>query len=291
VSRELELALDEITSLPAQTLTVTMECAGNGRARLFPRPISQPWLVEAIGTAEWTGTPLRHLLERAGVRDGTVDIAFFGADHGIQGEEEQDYARALPPGVAMRDEVMLVWGMNGRALEPQHGYPLRLLVPGWYGMTSVKWLTRIEALTEPFAGYQQATAYRYQRDEDDPGEPVTEIRVRALMVPPGHPDFMTRRRFVAAGRVQLRGRAWAGARAVARVEVGVDDTWSDALLDEPLGRYAWRGWTFAWDAARGEHELSVRATDEEGNAQPVEQPWNWQGVGNNLVQRVAVTVL
>lgn len=290
VRSSLALSLDDIRARPARTIPVTMECAGNGRARFAPRPISQPWLLEAIGTAEWTGTPLAGVLSDAGVGPGTVEIVFTGADRGIQGDLEHDYARALPLSEALREEVMLVYEMNGRVLEPQHGAPLRLIVPGWYGMTSVKWLTRIEAVTEPFAGYQQATGYRYQQADDEVGEPVDRIRVRALMIPPGIPDFLTRRRFVEAGPVTIRGRAWCGSSSVTRVEVGVDDEWSEARLEEPVGRWAWRGWSFDWHARPGEHMLRCRATDENGNRQPLEQPWNIQGMGNNLVQEIPVTV-
>ena len=133
-------------------------------------------------------------------------------------------------------------------------------------------------------------AYRYQQSEDDPGEAVRRINVRALMIPPGYPDFMTRGRFVDAGTVDLRGRAWSGAAPVERVEVGVDDEWFDADLDPPLGEYAWRGWSFEWRATPGDHVLSCRATDAAGHVQPVEQPWNYQGMGNNLVQVIPVTV-
>jgi DMSO/TMAO reductase YedYZ molybdopterin-dependent catalytic subunit len=290
VRSALSLSLDDIRSRTARTLPVTMECAGNGRARLEPRPLSQPWLVEAIGTAEWTGTPLKGVLDEAGLDADTVELVFTGADRGVQGEVEHDYARSLPLGEAIRPEVLLAYEMNGQPLEPQHGFPLRLLVPGWYGMTSVKWLTRIDAVTEPFGGYQQAEAYRFQQAEDDSGRPVTRMRVRALMIPPGIPDFFTRRRFVDAGAVTLRGRAWCGASPVNRVEVGVDDDWEEAKLDEPMGEWAWRGWSFDWEAAPGEHVLRCRATDAEGNVQPEKQPWNQQGMENNLVQEVAVTV-
>jgi DMSO/TMAO reductase YedYZ molybdopterin-dependent catalytic subunit len=290
VERPLSLSLDELLARPSVTLAVTMECAGNGRARLQPRPVSQPWLVEAIGTAEWTGTPLRGVLDDAGLRPEAVELVFTGADHGVQGEIEQDYQRSLPLDEVRRPDVLLAYAMNGRPLEPQHGAPLRLLVPGWYGMTSVKWLTRIEAVTEPFEGYQQTVSYRYQRDADDRGERVGRMRVRALMIPPGHPDFMTRRRFVDAGTVLLEGRAWSGVAPVERVEVAVDGRWEDATLEPPLGEYAWRGWSHRWRASPGEHTLSCRATDAAGNAQSLEQPWNYQGMGNNLVQMVPVTV-
>jgi DMSO/TMAO reductase YedYZ molybdopterin-dependent catalytic subunit len=252
--------------------------------------VSIPWLGEAIGTAEWTGTPLRPLLEEAGLEPGAVEVVFGGADAGVQGEEEQRYARALPLAEATRDEVLLVYEMNGRPLEPQHGFPLRLVVPGWYGMASVKWLTSIEAVTEPFAGFQQAVSYRYKRDADDPGEPVQRTRVRALMIPPGIPDYFSRRRFLDAGRVTLAGRAWSGQAAIERVEVAVDGRWAEAMLEASAGAFAWCGWSLDWDATPGEHELACRATDAAGESQPLEAPWNHLGMGNNVVQRLSVSV-
>ena len=290
VRNEMSLSLDDIRALPRRTLTVTMECAGNGRARLKPRPLSQPWLVEAIGTAQWTGAPLRDVVGAAGIADNALELVFTGADRGVQGEVEHDYERSLTLDEALRDDVLLAYEMNGEPLQPQHGFPLRLIVPGWYGMTSVKWLTAIEALRQPFEGFQQATAYRFMTAEDDPGTPVTRMRPRALMVPPGMPDFFSRRRLVEAGRVGLIGRAWSGQGRIERVEVGVDGAWSDAHLGESPTDYAWRAWSFDWDAVPGEHELSCRATDSAGNVQPVEQPWNWQGMANNMTQVVAVSV-
>ena len=290
VEQPLELSLEDVRALPRSSLAVTLECAGNGRARLFPRPISQPWLGEAIGTAEWAGASLAVVLEQASVRPEAVEILFSGADRGLHGDDEHDYQRSLTIADATRPEVLLAYEMNGRPLEPQHGFPLRLVVPGWYGMTSVKWLTSIEAIREPFRGYQQATAYHYRRDADDPGEPVTRIRPRALMVPPGIPEFLSRRRLVEAGRVGLFGRAWSGLGRIERVELGVDGEWSDARLEPPVGDYAWRGWRADWDATPGDHVLACRATDSAGNVQPLEQPWNYLGMGNNLVQEVPVTV-
>jgi DMSO/TMAO reductase YedYZ molybdopterin-dependent catalytic subunit len=290
VRRPLELTLDEVRARPARTVPVTLECAGNGRGWLRPRPVSLPWLGEAIGTAEWTGTPLRDLLTEAGLEPEAVEVVFKGADAGIQGEEEQAYARSLSVEEAMSPDVLVAYEMNGHPLEPQHGFPLRLIVPGWYGMTSVKWLTAIEAVNEAFEGFQQAIAYRYQHDADDPGEPVQRMRVRALMIPPGIPDFFSRRRLVDAGHIRLSGRAWSGNGPVERVEVAVDGEWADATLAPPIGEFAWRGWSFDWDATEGEHELACRATEVAGDVQPLEPPWNYQGMGNNVVQRVAVTV-
>ncbi len=292
VSRPITLALDDIKRRPATTITVTMECAGNGRALLSPRPISQPWLMEAVGTSKWTGTPLRGVLEEAGVADEAVEILFTGLDRGVHGDELHYFQRSLSIQEATREEVLLAYEMNGQPLQPQHGYPLRLVVPGWYGIASVKWLDRIEATAQPSQAYQMVRTYRYSQTADDPGEPVTLIRVRALMVPPGIPDFVTRTRLVEAGLVTLTGRAWAGRLGVSRVEVSADgcSTWSDAKLGEQLSAYAWRAWSFEWQAKPGTHTLAVRATDSEGNVQPLDQYWTYQGMGNNMAQRVDVVV-
>jgi DMSO/TMAO reductase YedYZ molybdopterin-dependent catalytic subunit len=289
------LSLDELRTRPAVTSRVTLECAGNGRARLRPRPVSQPWLVEAVGTAEWTGTPLAPLLREAGLAPDAVDVAFIGADHGTERGVEQDYARALPVAEALREDVLLVWAMNGAPLPPQHGAPVRLLVPGWYGMAQVKWLVRVEVLDRRFRGFQNAVAYRLAgADPADPGEPVSRIRPRALLVPPGFPDFMSRERVVRAGTCPLLGRAWSGTPPVTRVDVSSDGgaTWTQAQLDPPDARhpYAWQRFRFDWEATPGRYELSARAYDASGATQPLSQPWNRQGMANNLVQRVGVVV-
>jgi DMSO/TMAO reductase YedYZ molybdopterin-dependent catalytic subunit len=290
VERPLALSLDDIRARPTRTIAVTMECAGNGRARMPNRVKSQPWLLEAVGTAEWTGTPLVGVLDDAGIRADTVEIVFSGVDRGIQGGIEQDYERSLTLDDARREEVLLAYAMNGRDLEPQHGAPLRLIVPGWYGMASVKWLNRIVAVNRPFTGYQQATAYRIQLSDDDPGVPLTRMKVRALMAPPGIVEFPSTHRVVAAGTVALHGRAWSGTAPIAKVEVGVGGQWHAAELGDAVGAFAWQPWSWPWQAEPGEHVLSCRATDRAGNSQPLEPFWNVQGMGNNYVQTVPVTV-
>ena len=291
VRSPLDLDLRDLQVRETVTRRVTLECAGNGRARLAPRPLSQPWLVEAVGNAEWTGTPLGPILQEAGLEDDVIDLVFTGADHGLQGDVEQDYQRSLSVEDAMRPDVMLAWQMNGQPLLPQHGAPLRLLVPGWYGMTSVKWLTRIEAVPDRFEGFQML-AYREREHADDEGVDVTRIYPRALMIPPGFPEFFTRTRIVDAGTVELRGRAWSGRGLIARVEVSTDGgaSWRDAVLGEQPTPTEWAAWSVDWNAEPGEHELVVRATDDAGNVQPVEQSWNHHGLENNAVQRVPVTV-
>jgi sulfane dehydrogenase subunit SoxC len=291
--RELSLSLDDLRARPAASEAVTMECAGNGRAHLSPRPLSQPWLVEAVGTAEWTGTPLRGVLEEAGVAETAVEVLFTALDRGVEGGVEQRYERSLPLAEAMGDEVLLAYEMGGEELPPQHGFPLRLVVPGWYGMTNVKWLERITLLERPFEGYQQARGYRLRQEPEEEGEPVTRMVPRSLMAPPGIPDFNTRVRTVEPGPCTIRGRAWSGLGRIERVEVSDDGgtSWIDARLGPEPSRWAWRSWEWDWEPVEsGEYELCCRATDAAGNAQPLAAPWNLGGYANNEVQRVPVLV-
>ena len=290
VERPLSLSLDELRARKRVTVPITFECAGNGRALLAPRPVSQPWLTEAVGTAEWAGTPLRPLLDEAGVRGEAVEALFTGLDRGVEGGVAQAYERSLA--LADCDGALLAYEMNGAPLPPQHGFPLRLVVPGWYGMTNVKWLARITLLEEPFQGYQNAVGYRIYDADGVPGEPVTRMLPRSLTVPPGVPDFMTRERHLEPGPVTLAGRAWSGQAPIERVEVSTDGGagFAPAELDEPLGEAAWRGWRFEWDAPVGEHVICSRATDAAGNRQPDDPRWNLKGYANNAVERIVVRV-
>ncbi|MGW1052067.1 molybdopterin-dependent oxidoreductase [Streptomyces sp. NPDC002521] len=290
----LDLSLADLLSFPQVTTRVTLECAGNGRALLTPRPVSQPWLVEAVGTADWTGVPLRLLLAEAGADPAAVDVVFTGADHGVERGVEQDYQRALPLAVAVADDpqVLVATAMNGAPLPPQHGRPLRLIVPGWYGMAHVKWLRSVTVSDVPFTGFQHTVAYRIRRSADEEGEPVTRIAPRALLVPPGFPDFMSRTRVVRPEPVTLFGRAWSGRAPVSSVEVSTDRgaSWSPAALDPvPEGhRWAWRGWHYDWAPSPGEYGVGARASDAAGGTQPLGQCWNRGGFANNAVRFVRV---
>lgn len=294
VTRPRTLTLEDLKARPSHTLAVTLECAGNGRALLSERASSQPWLMEAVGTAEWTGTPLAPILEEAGVAHESMEVVFTGLDRGVQGDVEHLYERSLPLVDALRDEVLLAYAVNGQPLPPQHGYPLRVIVPGWYGMTHVKWLQSITVVDRPFRGWQQEVAYHIKDAEDDPGRPVTRMRPRSLMVPPGIPDFLSRTRHVDPGLCVLEGRAWSGWGPIERVEVSVDGgrSWGEASLGGPLSEFAWHGWAYPWEAEPGESELCCRATDAAGNTQPMApaSAWNYDGFCNNAVQRVRAVV-
>jgi DMSO/TMAO reductase YedYZ molybdopterin-dependent catalytic subunit len=285
-----ELSLAEIKALPEKTARVTLECAGNGRAGFAPRYPSMPWMQGGVGTAQWTGTALSNVLGHLISRE-TCEIAFFGADRGFDSGVEHHFGRSLAPEEALAPEVLLAWAMNGEPLLPQHGAPLRLVVPGWFGMASVKWLSRIELLERPFDGYQQVVGYRYKKASGDAGAPVRHAKVKSLMAPPGVPDWYTGHRLVSRGAVEIQGRAWSGGGvAVTKVELGVDGEWRPAKLERASERFAWQPWRASWAAEPGEHELACRATDASGAVQPLEPDWNIGGMGNNAVHKVKVTV-
>ena len=293
VAHPVAVGLDDLRAMPSRTLRVTLECAGNGRAALSPRPVSQPWLNGAVGTADWTGVPLRALLEDARPTDRAVDVVFTGHDHGFERGVEQDYERGLSLDEALADDVLVAFAMNGAPLPVQHGYPARLVVPGWYGMAHVKWLRSIKVIDRRYDGFQNAPAYVLRQDPGETGTPVTRIEPRALLMPPGDPDFMSRDRVMRPGRVRLHGRAWSGWAPVERVEVSTDGgtTWSDADLGPQENRWAWRRFDHWWHAEPGEHLLRVRAHDASGRVQADAPSWNRGGFANTDDQPVRVVVL
>ena len=289
VNQAFSIDFNAIRALPQITQRVTLECAGNGRRLLDPHWPSQPWGYEAVGTADWTGVQLQPLLQRAGITERCKEIVFHGTDVGIDGGKVHQFARSLGVNMAHHPDIMLAYAMNGQPLAPQHGYPLRLIVPGWYGMASVKWLAEIEAIDHAFTGHQQVGTYVYRNSPEDAGIPVTEMRVKSLLVPPGIPDWSTRKRLVKPGTTKIVGRAWCGGgKPIAKVELGVDDQWHEARLVPAKDPYAWSYWEADWQATEGNHTLSCRATDEDGNCQPPEPPWDTAGFGNNVVHRIEV---
>ena len=294
VTRPLEIGLAELQRMPARTVRVTMECAGNGRGQTSPRYPSMPWLEEGVSTAEWTGVSLSEVFNEIKIGNSVQELVFHGADRGFDRGIEHSYSRSLKPAEAMREDVLLAYAMNGAPLLPQHGAPLRLVVPAWYGMASVKWLERIEAIDRAFDGVQQALSYHFRSVTGEQGIPCTRMRVNSLMAPPGIPDYYGRRRTVDAGPVEILGRAWSGDGEVKRVEFAVDGAWQDTALDAPPdGPHAWRRWRICWQAQAlpgHAHELRCRATDATGAVQPLEAPWDVTGFGNNAAQRVEVKV-
>jgi sulfite oxidase len=292
VSDATELSLADLRELPWRELTATLQCAGARRASLLAVrdiPGEAPWGAGAASTARWGGVSLTDVLLRAGLTGGAAHVAFVGADRSEQAEPPQPFGTSIPLEKALRPEVLLALEMNGEPLPPVHGAPVRVVVPGYIGARSVKWLERIEVRRAPWDGYYQDVAYRLLAPEQEPGPgagiALGELAVTAdVLVPADGAD-------VPAGRVELRGIAHAGGeRAITWVDVSADGgrTWAHATLLEDLGRWAWRRWTLGVDLAPGEHEIVVRAWDSAAVTQP-EDPaalWNPKGYMNSAWGRV-----
>jgi DMSO/TMAO reductase YedYZ molybdopterin-dependent catalytic subunit len=269
VDRPAEWTWDELAALPERTVFATVECAGNGRSFLQPKQPGVPWGAGAIGHAEWTGVPLRLLLERAGLRPGAVEVLCEGLDRGSEPDhpETMPFARCLPLAKALHPDTLLATRMNGESLEPSHGFPVRLFVPGWYGVASVKWLGRVEVLDRPFGGYFQTTKYTVRRNGPHGAETVVvgPMTVKSEVVRPHSGDVL------GLGTNRVFGVAWAGEEAVAAVEVSTDGgrTWARADLHGPQAPYSWTLWEYLWEAAEpGEHVLLSRAVSAGGRVQP-----------------------
>lgn len=289
VRRFLTLSSEEIRSRPARVVVAVLECAGNRRTLFHPRVYGVSWKEGAISQAEWTGVPLRDLLREAGLDSTAREVVCWGVD-GTR-EEKGPFARSLPLKKAFHPDTLVAFAQNGRPLAPEHGAPLRLVVPGWYAMASVKWLNRIEVVTEPFQGYYQKDDYHYYPfpDRDEGKRPVTVIHVNSLIRFPD--DYSV----LKTGCHRLEGLAWTGKGVIKRVEVSVDrgGHWHPArLLQRPWKHpYAWVQWTWNWRVLQpGRYEIWSRAVDTAGRMQPLHVKWNRKGYGYNAVCRSRVHV-
>jgi DMSO/TMAO reductase YedYZ molybdopterin-dependent catalytic subunit len=256
-----------------RTIIVTLECAGNGRSTLLPPVEGEPWRAGAVSTAVWTGVPLTDVLDPAGLRDDVSEIVFVGADHGLPapGRQVIAFARSLPIHVALHPDTILAIEMNGAPIPARHGGPVRLIVPAWYGMASVKWLAAIEASPQPFAGFFQRERY-----VDDEGRPLGRLAVKSMIVTPAQEELLS------PGWIDVTGWAWSGAGGIDRVEVSWHDgKWVQAELGVSLGRWAWRPWRAVLHRAGGVAWLRARATDVSGAVQPEFPRWNRLGYGAN----------
>ncbi|WP_426519003.1 sulfite oxidase [Diaminobutyricibacter sp. McL0618] len=298
VQTPITLTLDDLRAMPAHEAAVTLECAGNGRPAMRPLPTGEPWGDYAVSTARWKGVYLHEVLAQTSPSATGVDVRFEGADHGpyhlnpVLADTDRNnltFVRALPLVQALdpNAEMLIAYEMNGEPLGQDHGAPFRLVVPHWYAVASVKWLKRIDVLTEPYAGEFQTGHYMYEWP-DRPPEPVDIMRVRARMTTPAAGST------IAAGSHAVRGKAWSGAGPVVRVDVSLTGAgeWYAAKLEPPSGPYQWQDWSFDWEATDvGRHTVRVRATDAAGNVQPEVPPWNRLGYGNNAIEVVYVDVI
>jgi DMSO/TMAO reductase YedYZ molybdopterin-dependent catalytic subunit len=281
VKHPLALSYDDLRSMPSEKRIATLECAGNGRVFLVPQVQGAQWELGAVSTAEWTGVPLRALLERAGLEEDACEIVLEGADRGTPKEEPRppepiSYAWSLPRAKAIAPEVLIAYAMNGRELPRDHGFPVRAIVPGHYGMASVKWLTRILVVRQPFHGYWLTSDYAYWDSMD--GRPVRralgEMQLKSEIARPRVYQALPADRIYT-----VSGAAWAGETDVTEIEVSTDggQTWADAEFLDPLRRHAWRRWKFDWRTPKkpGQYTLLSRAKDGEGRVQPREHDQNY----------------
>ena len=287
VERPLTLTLEELQALPSHTVIATLECAGNNRSVLDPPADGIQFGCGAVSTAEWRGVSLATVLHEAGLRSDAQEVLGEGTDRGHEKSlgQEIPFERSLPLPKALDPDTLLAYEMDGQPLPHEHGFPARLIVPGWYGMASVKWLAKLQVLDQPYAGFFQKTKYIYEVPGQE-STPVRTMRVKATFVQPADGDTVT-----AGAPVTVRGYAWSGEGEVSGVAVSTDGgtSWQDAALTAAPGQWAWCEWSLDWTpGASGHATLLVRATDAAGNAQPLDVPWNRLGYGNNGVQQITV---
>lgn len=283
VERAISLTVAELAALPQHEVVATMECAGNWRLGMSPVPEGEPWKFGAVSTTRWSGVSLARVLALAGVSPDVVEVLAIGADAGPRADADGivRFERALPIEVAMHPDTLLCTHMDGAPLTADHGAPVRLIVPGWYGMASVKWVQGLELRTTPYTGYFQQQRYVYHTAAGT--VPVTRALVKSMIVSPepgGRCDAVS----------EIRGWAWSGSGAITRVEVAVNDLWYEAELGTAMSAYAWTPFILRNTLPIGQVTLRSRATDVVGAVQPEAVAWNSLGYGNNAVRAVTVDV-
>src|SRR5260370_964012 len=249
VNRPVTLTMADLKKLPRVELTGVLECAGNGRSFYQPRVAGTQWAYGSVGNGKWSGVRLKDVLAKAGVKDSAKHILFDGADEPIG--KMDDFRRSITIDKALDPDTMLAFEMNGQELPVQHGFPLRLIVPGWAGDSWVKWVTRIEALDHEYDGFWMKTAYRHPAKPVAPGTavdpaqmvPVTDLNVKSVIAIPAPGGVL-------GVPVPISGAAWSNASPVTGVDVSVDggNTWNAATLGKDLGRYSWRLFGYSWTA-------------------------------------------
>jgi len=293
VDRPMTITLDELKKLPRASVTVTLECAGNGRAFFDPPVPGIQWEKGAVGTCRWTGARLSDVLKKSGLKSGVTYIAANGADKPVG--KMPDFIRNVPVAKALHPDTILAYEMNGEPIPQLHGFPLRLIVPGWEGAYAVKWVNHLEALDKEHEGFFVKTAYRYPNKRVAPGaavppqdmEPLTGLIVKSLINAPL--DGSTHK----PGRVRISGFAWAGESSISRVDVSMDNgsTWVQAKLGREKEKYSWQSFEHEFTIDKpGAYQLMARATDDKGRQQPVVPQWNPSGYLWNVIDLVRINV-
>jgi len=283
VNQPLTLSMDDLKKLPRVEFAAVLECAGNGRSFYQPRVAGTQWAFGSVGNGRWAGVRFRDVLAKAGLKDSAKEILLDGAD--VPLGTMPKFQRTIPLKKALDPDTLLVYEMNGQPLSVEHGFPLRLIAPGWAGDSWVKWLQHIEVLDHEFDGFWMKTAYRHPPHPVEPGAtvdpaqmvPVTDLNVKSVIASLSGPGSIT-------------GVAWSNTSPVTRVDVSTDGgkTWKAAKLGKDQSRYAWRLWELDWRADAGKHTLISRATNAAGQSQPLNQEWNPSGYLWNVAQPVEI---
>lgn len=294
VTNPFEIGYEELVKLETRTVPATLECAGNNRSFLEQKVKGVQWGLGAVGNAEWTGVPLSTLLKRAGVKNGAQEVVLEGADRGTLEDPkspsgEVAFARSIPLSKA-NDDVLLVYQMNGEPLRPLHGFPVRAIVPGWYAVASIKWLTRITVTDRPFNGYYQTLDYAYWQRRGGEAEliPLSHMALKAEVSRPGQNETVP-----ANSDYVIRGAAWTGIGTIEKVEVSTDQgkTWAAASLTSDATPNAWRLWEHKWRTpTAGKYTIMARATDSNGQTQPTDRDRDYGTYMINHVLPIAVEV-
>jgi len=292
VSKPVELTLADLGKLPQFTVPATLECTGNGRGFYTPKVPGIQWMRGAVGNAQWRGPRVSDVLKLAGVNTSAAYLETDGADTGVA--STPDFVRSLPMSKAMHPSTILALSMNGQT-PAIHGFPARLIVPGWDGTSWVKWVVRFTAQAQAGTGFFMNPAYRYPKYSLPPGTPAKPAELEVIEGMPVKssitaPEDQTK---IALGLVTIRGFAWAGENAIERVEVSTDggSRWRDAQLSPEKLPFAWRLWSLDWKPNDpGYYTILSRATDSAGRVQPMVSPWNPSGYLWNAIDRVGVTV-
>jgi sulfite oxidase len=293
VDKPLTLSLADLSKIETHSVVNTLECAGNGRSLHHPQVPGIQWGRGAVGTARFSGPRLRDVLQRAGVKPDGKHVMFRGLDE-VPGKVPP-FIRSIPIEKALDADTLIATHMNGFPLTRHHGFPARVLVPGWIGAASCKWLTEIKVLETEFAGNFMSPAYRFPNQPGKPGEavkpedthPLTALNVKSVISEPGDGASLK------AGKVSVHGAAWAGEADITKVEISTDGgtIWSPAKLGSEQARYTWRLWSFDWKAGNpGGYTILSRATDSQGRTQPATAAWNPSGYLYNAVDQVKIHV-
>ena len=292
VDSPLSLSYDDLLKMPSHEIVSLMECAGNSRSTMQPPAEGVQWDNGAVSVSKWRGVSVKTVLEQASLKSKATDVLFEGADCGKEAHGNGDlvYAMSVPMAKLLEPDTILAYEMNGETLPEDHGFPIRLLVPGWYGMASVKWVAKITVMDHPNGGFHEKDYSIYPATdgkEDATVRRVTSLKVKSLVSTP------TKGSVVSPGRHKVTGVAWSGDGHIVKVEVSTDDdrSWHTAKLEEPNGTHTWQHWEYDWDAnSLGHTLLRSRATDSAGNVQQMLAPWNYRGYEVNSIHSVPITV-